>query len=63
MIEEAQKILEKLFSSGIVSGHPFYNKKTGRWHIKFADGLIIRTKDLLEVQTLIEIYTGEDDDL
>lgn len=62
MIEEAQKILEKLFSSEIISGQPFYNKKTGRWHIKFTDGLIIRSKDLLEVQNLIEIYNGEDDD-
>jgi len=63
MIEEAQKILEKLFSSEIISGQPFYNIKTGRWHIKFTDGLIIRTKDLLEVQSLIEVYTGEDDDI
>lgn len=63
MIEEAQKILEKLFSSKIISGKPFYNKKTEFWHIKFTDGLMIRTKDLLEVQDLIEIYNGEDDDL
>lgn len=62
MIGEAQEILQKMFLSEHVIGNPFFNKKSGRWHVKFADGLIIRTKDLLEIQSWIEFYNGEDDE-
>jgi len=60
MIKESQEILEKLFESEHIIGSPFYNKKTGNWHVKLKDGQKLREKDLLYIQQWIDFYNGED---
>lgn len=60
MIKEAQEVLEKLFSANIIAGNPFYNLKTGNWHIKLKDGQKLKVKDLLEVQQWVDFYNREE---
>lgn len=60
MIKEAQEILEKIFANKYVIGNPFYNKQTGKWHVKLKDGQILKEKNLLEVQRWIDFYDGKD---
>lgn len=61
MLQDAQKVLEMLFSSEHIEGKPFFNPKTKNWHVKIPKlGVIIRTKDLIEIQEYIDILNGED---
>lgn len=62
MIKEAQEILQNMFLSEHIIDNPFFNKKTGRWHVKFVNGIFIRTKDLVEIQSWIDFFNGEDEE-
>jgi|GEM_PF-1708234 len=60
MVSEAQKDLEEMFNSEHIINNPYYNKKTGNWHIKMSNGLKLRTKDLLYVLTWIDHLNEEE---
>lgn len=59
MIEDAQKVLESLFSNKHINGSPFFNPETFEWHVIFKNGKSLITKNLIDVQMWIDSFDGK----